>query len=116
MNTKNSIESAKPGVWDDFEYTSQTLLFLRSKLDDFTIDCFRMVSKKHNDGGFAKTKIEDYNKSRKKMDTAFLILEYQGFIETKAIATMKPYYVTKRGFQLITLLKEEKQKRNREGQ
>lgn len=93
---------------DELEYPKSVLVFLRKKLDEFTIDCFRKVTNHHNKGGLHKTKIEDYETNRKKYDNAFLTLEVQGFIEKKQNGTFKPYFLTVRGFQLIHLLQEEK--------
>ncbi|MGE6755934.1 MULTISPECIES: hypothetical protein [Rossellomorea] len=103
---------------DTIEYDDKTLLFLRKKLDDFTIDIFRLVvnEAKNNNLGLVKTRIEDYSKSRKRYDNSFLMLEAQGFIERKLNGTSTPYYLTERGKQLIALLIEEKRnKQNIDG-
>jgi predicted transcriptional regulator len=44
---------------------------------------------------------------RKRYDAAFLTLEAQGFIEKQEDGTSTPYYITIRGRQLGTLLKNE---------
>ncbi len=97
---------------DQLQYNSETLIFLRKKLDRFTIEVFRKVLNSNSlSSGLVKTRLEDYQSQRKKYDNAFIILEYQGFIEKKEDGNMTPYWVTLRGKQLLTLLKEEKQKR-----
>ena len=93
---------------EELEYDYDVLLFLRKKLDPFTIDCFRMVVKKHTSDGLTKTQIENYNSHRKRFDAAFLILEGQGFIEKRSVGVHKPYFVTVRGLQLASLLRDEK--------
>lgn len=104
--------------FSDFEYSAGTLKFLRSKLDEFTINVFRMIVKENqiNNGlkGLVKGRIENYLSLRKRYDSAFLTLESQGFIEKQEDGNMTPYFVTIRGRQLATLLSEEK--KNREEQ
>ena len=98
---------------DELEYDLHTLRFLRKKLDHFAIDVFRMVvnaNRLHT--GLIKTRIPDYQSMRKKYDAAFITLEAQGFIDKKEDGTATPYYVTKRGQQLGTLLSEEKKMKN----
>ncbi len=94
---------------DEVIYDEYTLRFLRKKLDEFALEILRQVAlenKQHR--GLAKTRLEDYRKKRPKYDDTFLILEAQGFIETKKDGTSNPYYITIRGRQLIKLLTEEK--------
>ncbi|PGT82214.1 hypothetical protein [Bacillus sp. AFS040349] len=97
---------------DQIEFSMETLRFLRKKLDKFTIEVFRKVLTSNSEHkGLVKTRLENYQSQRKKYDAAFLILEYQGFIEKREDGTMTPYWVTVRGKQLLTILKEEKAKR-----
>jgi len=99
---------------DQLEYDEHTLLFLRKKLDDFTINVFRMVvqsNKEHK--GLVKTRLENYHSMRKRYDAAILTLEVQGFIEKREDGTSTPYYVTVRGAQLGRLLAKEKKLRER---
>jgi RNase P/RNase MRP subunit p29 len=95
-----------------FEYNAGTLRFLRSKLDEFTINVFRMVVKENqnNNGlkGLVKGRIDNYLNLRKRYDASFLTLEAQGFIEKQEDGNMTPYFVTIRGRQLATLLSDEK--------
>lgn len=94
---------------DQLEYDEDTLRFLRKKLDDFTIDVFRKTiqeNKLHK--GLVKTRLDNFHGMRKRYDSAFLMLEAQGFIEKKEDGTATPYYVTVRGRQLAQLLYEEK--------
>lgn len=95
----------------DLTYKNDVIRFLRSKLDDFAIDCFREVTKKHQSGGLMKTSFDNYHEQRKKYDAAFILLEGQGFIEVKANGVKKPYFLTIRGKQLVTYLTEEKHKK-----
>lgn len=90
---------------DKLEYNTDTLSFLRKKLDYFTIEIFLRIckaNKKHK--GILKTKLKDYHVQRKKYDTAFTILEAQGFIERREEGTSTPYFTTIRGTQLLQLL------------
>lgn len=97
---------------DLLEYNDDTLKFLRKKLDDFTIDVFRMVIKENKvHRGLVKTRLENYHGMRKKYDASFLTLESQGFIEKKEDGTATPYFVSVRGRQLATLLSMEKHER-----
>lgn len=100
---------------DLLEYDTNTLCFLRRKLDDFTIDVFRKVVKENQLSrgfkGLIKTRLENYHGMRKKYDVSFLILEAQGFIEKKEDGVTTPYFVTVRGRQLAVLLSQEKMKR-----
>ena len=93
---------------NDLVYSPSVLLFLRRKIDDFTIDCLRKIFDHRNTGGLHKTKIQDYNLHRKRYDAAILTLEVQGFIEHKQDGKNKPYFLTVRGRQLVRLLAEEK--------
>lgn len=94
---------------ETFEYSENVLRFLFNMLDSFTLNCFNQVRKQHNHLGFSKTTIDDYHSQRKKYDAAFTILEYQGFIHWKAVATSKRYFLTIRGRQLFTLIKSERE-------
>lgn len=102
----------KPSHVDNekLEYSEDVLRFLYSMLGKFTLDCFNQVRKQHNHLGFSKTTIEDYHSLRKKYDAAFLILESQGFIYWEAVATSKRYFLTIRGRQLFTLIKNDREK------
>lgn len=94
---------------DKLKYDDETLLFLRLKLDDFTIDVFRKIiqmNKLHK--GLVKTRLDNFHGMRKRYDSAFLTLEAQGFIEIEKDGTATPYFVTIRGKQLAQLLHEEK--------
>ncbi|MFL0365195.1 MULTISPECIES: hypothetical protein [Pseudobacillus] len=97
---------------DELTYSKEVIRFLRMQLDDFAIDCFRMVVKSGEDG-LLKTKCGAYYQQRKLFDYAFRVLEAQGFIEKKKVATMRPYCLTIRGKQLVQYLAEEKQMKNR---
>lgn len=102
---------------DELEYNESTLKFLRKKLDDFTINIFRqVVSENKNHRGLVKTRLDDYHNMRKKYDSAFLMLEAQGFIEKKEDGTATPYFITVRGRQLGALLSEERRNRLEEEQ
>ncbi|MEG6533227.1 hypothetical protein NSQ82_20270 [Caldifermentibacillus hisashii] len=93
---------------DRIEYDDDTLIFLRKKLDEFTINIFKMIfehNKQHR--GLVKTRLNNYLRMRKRYDNAFLILESQGFIERKEDGTSTPYFLTVRGRQLMVLLKSE---------
>lgn len=97
---------------DQLSYDEDTLRFLRKKLDDFTIDIFRKIvteNKLHK--GLVKTRLDNFHGMRKRYDTAFLILESQGFIEKKEDGTATPYFVTIRGRQLGQLLHDEKMRK-----
>ncbi|WP_034659314.1 hypothetical protein [Robertmurraya massiliosenegalensis] len=110
MSNEKSV-SEKYIDLDEIEYNENTLKFLRKKLDDFSINIFRqVVSENRNHRGLVKTRLEDYHNMRKKYDSAFLMLEAQGFIEKKEDGTATPYYITIRGRQLGTLLSEERRK------
>jgi predicted transcriptional regulator len=101
-------ESSTIKTFDTLEYRTDVLLFLRSKLDEFAIDCFKMVARQHNHNGLIKSKmIEDYSKKRYIYERAFNFLEAQGFIEIKELGNMKPYFITSRGRQLAELIKRE---------
>lgn len=109
MTEKEAVHSTIIDL-DQIEYDSHVLLFLRKKLDDFTINLFRKIfqENKKNPLGLMKTHIEDYHSMRKKYDNAFLILESQGFIERHELGTATPYHITVRGKQLVILLANEK--------
>jgi predicted transcriptional regulator len=93
---------------DELEFNENTLRFLRKKLDDFTIDVFRkIVTQNKVYKGLVKTRLDNYQSMRKRYDAAFLTLEAQGFIEKQEDGTSTPYYITIRGRQLGTLLKNE---------
>lgn len=93
---------------DKISYDEDTLRFLRKKLDEFTIELFRLVIKTNaSHEGLVKTRLDNYQTMRKRYDASFLILEAQGFIEKREVGPSTPYYVTNRGRQLITLLKQE---------
>ncbi|MEQ2529208.1 hypothetical protein WMO40_21265 [Bacillaceae bacterium CLA-AA-H227] len=110
MGTEKSIIEKYIDL-DELEYNENTLKFLRKKLDDFTINIFRqVVNENRNHRGLVKTRLDDYHNMRKKYDSAFLMLEAQGFIEKKEDGTATPYYITIRGRQLGTLLSEERRK------
>lgn len=112
---RNHHDSFQQASKEEVLYTKSVLQFLRNKLDDFTIDCFRLVVKNHKHGGLVKTKmVEDYFKRRASYDRSFYFLEAQGFIENSEYGNMKPYIITPRGEQLISILKDEKQKKNLE--
>lgn len=103
----------KIGSSDDLQYNKNVLCFLRSKLDDFAIDCFKMVARQHNHNGLIKSKmIEDYSSKRYIYEKAFNFLEAQGFIEIKELGNMKPYFITTRGRQLVDLILNEKNKQD----
>ncbi|MEH6945415.1 hypothetical protein [Bacillus sp. JJ722] len=111
MNEDPNTQSQKPIIKyrdiNDITYSNEVLQFLRSKLDDFTIDCFREVVKHHKNGGLTKTSLNVYTNQRKKHEAAFLILESQGFIEVKMDGLKKPYFLTPRGLQLVNYLQKE---------
>ncbi|RHW36091.1 hypothetical protein D1B31_17925 [Neobacillus notoginsengisoli] len=91
------------------EYDEETLLFLRAKLDEFTIEVFRKVIKENKvHKGLVKTRLENFHGMRKRYDAAFLMLEAQGFIYKVEDGTATPYFATVRGKQLAHLLHEEK--------
>lgn len=97
---------------NEFKYSDNTIRFLRSKLDDFAISCFRSVAKATREGtGLTKTSITNYTEQRKKYDAAFLLLEGQGFIEVKADGVKKPYFLSVRGYQLVAYLQGTKANR-----
>jgi len=100
---------------NELEYDIDTLLFLRNKLDDFTVDIFRkIVNQNRMHQGLVKTRLDQYHSLRKRYDAAFLVLESQGFIEQRKDGTATPYYITIRGRQLGHLLKEEKLRKQEE--
>lgn len=104
-------ESTASNNLNDLEYRTDVLLFLRSKLDEFTIECFKKVARQHNQNGLIKSKmIEDYFKKRYIYERAFNFLEAQGFIEIKELGNMKPYFITTRGMQLAELIRKESTK------
>lgn len=111
-NSAVEIQNIKYVDLEEINYSHDVLLFLRKKLDPFTIDCLRKVKDHHQIGGLNKTKIENYNDHRKRYDAAFLILESQGFIEWQQDGISKPYFLTVRGRQLIQLLVKEKAQNN----
>lgn len=93
---------------NDWEYPQYILNFLRSKLDDFTVECFKLVVRHNKHGGVVKSKtLEDYFNKRFIYERAFASLEAQGFIEAKELGNMKPYFVTNKGIQLAVLIKRE---------
>lgn len=110
MSEKKSALKTPDEDYENLEYGEDVLRFLYSMLDPFTLDCFNQVRKKHNHLGFSKTTIPDYHSQRKKYDAAFLVLEYQGFIFWEAVATSKRYFLTIRGRQLVTIIREERRR------
>jgi predicted transcriptional regulator len=108
MKSGNSVTEYDPTQLEQLEFPYEILLYFRQKLDDFTISLFKRVlaeNKEHR--GLLKTRLKDYHALRKRYDSAFTMLEAQGFIEKREDGTRTPYYVTIRGEQLTTLLIEE---------
>jgi hypothetical protein len=89
-------------------FTEETLFYLRGKMNNDTLMCFKLVAEATGPYGLLRTKIEDFKENRRAYDLGFTILESQGFIEPKAIGNMRPYFLTVRGNQLNELLNIEK--------
>ncbi|MGE8081347.1 hypothetical protein [Peribacillus loiseleuriae] len=100
----------------DLKYSPEVLQFFRKKLDEFTINIFiQAVRENKEHRGLVKTRLPNYHSMRKKYDAAFLILEYQGFLEKKEDGTATPYYVTIRGLQLGKLIQVENKRKDEGG-
>ncbi len=100
----------------DLKYSPEVLHFLRKKLDDFTINIFiQAVRENKEHRGLVKTRLPNYHSKRKKYDAAFLILEYQGFLDKKEDGTATPYYITIRGIQLGQLIQGENKRKDEGG-
>lgn len=103
----NKVIKANTYDINQIQYSNDVLYFLRKKLDDFTIDIFHTIVEFHERGGIGKVNFDNYTNARKRYDNAFLILDAQGFIETKPTGVKKPYFLTVRGQQLISFLEGE---------
>lgn len=91
------------------QYPLDVLIFLKSKLDDFTISILKEVTKQNKlHKGLVKSRLKDFEKNRKRYNEAFLTLESQGFIEHRQDGTANPYFLTIRGRQLLAVLQQEK--------
>ncbi|KQN97208.1 hypothetical protein [Paenibacillus sp. Leaf72] len=108
MNSESSSEGEDSS---ELLFNLRELQFFREKLDDFTLNVFRtIVRDNRNHIGTVKTRLENYRGKRFFYDQSFTILDAQGFIEKKNNGTMAPYYVTKRGMQLVQLLLDERKR------
>lgn len=98
---------------DELLYSPEIIQFFRKMMDDFTLELFKKVVRQNKAGsGLVKTRLEDYHSLRKRYDTAFTVLEAQGFIQRKEDGTSTPYFVTVRGNQLLKLIVHEKDENN----
>lgn len=88
-------------------YSDELLHYFRSKIDEGTLKCFRMVAEATGPFGLLRTKIPDFNKNRRVYDIGFVILEAQGFIYTEVFGNTRPYFLTVRGKQLYKLIEQE---------
>jgi hypothetical protein len=114
MGYENSLKKSYI-PYEDYEFDKPTLLYFRTKIDEFKIDILREIARENKQHrGLVKTRYKDYRNKRKQYDDAFLVLETLGFIDKKEDGTATPYFVSVRGRQLITLLAEEKLERERE--
>lgn len=99
---------------DEYLYQVETLIFLKSLLDDFTINLLKGIIKfnKNNNRGLILRRLDDYDNQRRKYDCAVAALSAQGLIQRSHDATMKPISVTERGLQMAQLLLEEKRQQS----
>ncbi|MCM3402982.1 hypothetical protein [Cytobacillus oceanisediminis] len=94
---------------EEIIYSPEVLDFLRNKLDDAAIGCLESVAKTKGELGLLKTKVPEFKTKRRAIETAFAVLEAQGFVETRQLGNMRPYFLTVRGEQLIDLINNEKE-------
>lgn len=88
-------------------YPPEILSYLRSKLDEGSLKCFKLVVESTGPYGVLRTKLPDFKENRRLYDLGFTILEAQGFIRAQGIGNMRPYFLTIRGIQLKELLESE---------
>ncbi|WP_019156859.1 hypothetical protein [Robertmurraya massiliosenegalensis] len=93
---------------ENFTYTSETLEYLQSKLDEFDINCLKGVQEKSNTRGLRKTDFENYSSKRKLIDGSLNRLEAQGLIRIIPDGTFRPYFITIRGQQMLAVIDKQK--------
>ncbi|UII57770.1 hypothetical protein LS684_10250 [Cytobacillus spongiae] len=92
---------------NELVYSEELLHFFRKKLDPTAISCLRLVAETKGELGIYKTKMPEFKTKRRSIELAFIILEAQGFVETRPLGNMRPYFLTVRGKQLYKLLSDE---------
>lgn len=90
---------------EELIYTDEVLLYLKNKLDEGALHCFKLVADANDTPyGLLRTKLPDFKGNRRKYDLGFTILEAQGFVHSRPIGNMRPYFLSVRGKQLKVLL------------
>lgn len=91
---------------ETFQFDEKTLEYLRTKLDEFDIECLESVKEKSKTRGLRKTDFENYTSKRKAIDGALARLEAQGLIRIVPDGTFRPYFITVRGEQMLLVIQD----------